>query len=580
MDEQIYIRCRRERRAAHRARIALAGIIVLLLVLTGLPSAMAESEPNDTPAQALSIGVGYTNAVVGASISAITDLDYYTFSAQAGQTFVIETFNVAGTGGTKLTLYNDSGTVLANSQAGTGTANRRIIFTFAVSGTYFIQVASASYSNWTGSYSLRVLPKYDQAGAAWDAAKDLEPNDVPELANALSVGLSNAVSHQIVDNAGLISGDGDQDYYRFSAKAGQTFVIETFNVTGTGGTSLILSNDSGTTLATGQMGTGNVNRRIVFSITADGTYFLKVARANYTSWTGTYTLRVLPKYDQAGAAWDAAKDLEPNDVPELANVLSVGLSNAVSHQIVDNAGLISGDGDQDYYRFSAKAGQTFVIETFNVTGTGGTSLILSNDSGTTLATGQMGTGNVNRRIVFSITADGTYFLKVARADYTSWKGTYTLRVLPKYDQAGAAWDAAKDYEPNDVPELANAISIGASNAISRQITAKGSLVGGDDDQDYYRFSAQAGQSLVIETFNVAGTGGTGITLLNDAGTVLATGKTGSGAVNRTIAFTFTSSGTYFLKVAHADYTSWTGTYTLRVCDGSCTLRVHVPYIRR
>jgi hypothetical protein len=305
-----------------------------------------------------------------------------------------------------------------------------------------------------------------------------------------------------------------------------------------------------------------------------------VAQADYTSWTGTYSLRVLPRYDQPGAAWDASKDQEPNDVLEIANALSVGLGNAVTRQITDNPGLISGDDDQDYYRFSGQAGQTFVIETFNVAGSGGTSLRLYNNTGTLLTTGASGTGVVNKRITFTLTAGGTYFILVAQADYTSWTGTYSLRVLPRYDQPGATWSTTNDYEPNDVPEIANAIGVGPSAAVARQITSRGNLVSGDDDQDYYRFSAQAGQNVVIETFNVAGSGGTSLTLLNDAGTELAAGRAGTGAVNRRISFTLTASGTYFVQVAQADYTSWTGSYSLRVCDTSCTLRVFMPTISR
>jgi hypothetical protein len=581
--------------ACHRAvRLVLVGVFVVASAVASLSpkAALAETEPNDSIGQAGPIGLGLANAEINATISTTSDLDYYKFDAVAGQTFVIQTFNVAGQErgpGTRLRLLNSGGTELETGSFGTGNANKQIVFTFTSPGTYFLEVTRANFTSWTGSYSLRVLPKYDQPGAAWNEADDFEPNDVRELATVIAPGLGSAVTRTIFNNSSLVSGDADVDYYRFNAAAGQTFVIQTFNVAGPlrgPGTRLRLLNSGGTELENGDYGTGNVDKQIVFTFTSPGTYFVEVTQANFTSWTGTYSLRVLPKYDQPGATWDQADDFEPNDVRELATVITPGLSNAVTRAVFNNSSLVSGDADVDYYRFEAAAGQTFVIQTFNVAGPlrgPGTRLRLLNSGGTELETGSFGTGNADKQIVFTFTSPGTYFLEVTQANFTSWTGTYSLRVLPKYDQPGAAWDGANDSEPNDVHELANQLALGPTNAVTRQIQANTNIVSGDEDQDYYRFEVQAGQRIVIQTFNVqvtSGNVGTGLTLFNSTGTKVSDSVAGRGNIHREISITLPNSGTYFALVTQQPFSSWTGTYSFRACIDSCQQQVYLPLVRK
>jgi hypothetical protein len=571
--------------------VILFAIVSVLSVLHTVP-ARAETEPNDSIAQAVPIGVGLSNAEQNATISTTSDVDYYRFDAQAGQTFVIQTFNVAGQRrgpGTRLRLLSGTGTPLATGGFGTGITDKQIVFSFTSPGIYFLEVTRADFTSWTGAYSLRVLPRFDQPGAAWDEANGFEPNDVPELATPIAPGLANALSRTIFDNTSLVSGNDDVDYYRFDAQAGQTFVIQTFNVSGQRrgpGTRLRLLNSTGTELGNGGFGTGTTDKQIVFSFTSPGIYFLEVTRADFTSWTGAYSLRVLPRFDQSGAAWDEANGFEPNDVPELATPIAPGLANALSRTIFDNTSLVSGNDDVDYYRFDAQAGQTFVIQTFNVSGQRrgpGTRLRLLNSTGTELGNGGFGTGTTDKQIVFSFTSPGIYFLEVTRADFTSWTGAYSLRVLPRFDQSGAAWDEANDSEPNDTPELANLLGLGADKAVTRQIQGNSNIVSGDTDVDYYRFEVQAGQRIVIQTFNVqvtSGNVGAALTLFNSTGTKVADSVAGRGNVHREIAVTLPNSGTYFALVTRQDFSSWTGTYSLRLCADRCQQGTYLPLVRK
>ncbi len=555
-------------------------------------------EPNDVRELATPITPGLGNALTRTLfdnsnlVSGNSDYDYYRFEVTAGQTFVIQTFNISGQrngNGTKVRLYNSGGTLLETGTFGTGSADKQIIYTFTSPGTYFLLVTRADFTDWTGGYSLRVLPKYDQPGAAWDEADGFEPNDVRELATPITPGLGNALTRTLFDNSNLVSGNSDYDYYRFEVTAGQTFVIQTFNISGQrngSGTQVRLYNSGGTLLETGAFGTGSADKQIVYTFTSPGTYFLLVTRADFTNWTGGYSLRVLPKYDQPGAAWDEADGFEPNDVRELATPITPGLGNALTRTLFDNSNLVSGNSDYDYYRFEVTAGQTFVIQTFSVAGAlrgSGTQVRLYNSGGTLLETGAFGTGSTDKQIVYTFTSPGTYFLLVTRADFTDWTGSYSLRVLPKYDQPGAAWNEANDFEPNDLPELATRLELGAASAVNRQIQLNANLVSGDIDVDYYRIEVAAGQRIVIQTFNVqvaAGNVGTGLVLFNSTGTRVSNSVAGRGNVHREINAILPNAGTYFVRVTRQDFSSWTGTYSLRACVDVCQQRVHLPLVRR
>lgn len=384
-------------------------------------------------------------------------------------------------------------------------------------------------------------------------------------------------------------------FFRFTTEANRTYVIETYNIQGRPGTratGLRLYNDAGTEIANdqyGNNGTGNTNARIVYTFVNPGTYYLRVSRATFTPWTGTYSLRIMPRHDEPGAGWDAQTG-EPNDQLELANVIQLGRNNALTSSLFDHNSFVTANSDHDFYRFEAVTGRTYVIETFNIQGTPrsrATGIRLYNSAGTEIANdqyGNNGTGVTNARLVFTATNTATYYFLVRRAEFHEWTGTYSVRVLPKFDEPGAAWDVATS-EPNDALPLAYKIEVGPEQALSRQISPNSSLVSAAGDRDFYRFDAIAGRTYAIQTFNVdrdSSGRGTGIYVYNDTGSQLANDQYGNtrGLVNAEIEFTFTTSGTYFVMVRTNASANWTGTYSLRVCDGSCVQRVFLPLVRR
>lgn len=403
----------------------------------------AEVEPNNTIAQANPIVVGYTQGHRNATIPTASDVDVFKFTAAANATYVIETYNVAGTPGTDangIWLRNASGTALTDDRHannGTGTASARIVFTFVNAGIYYITVDTAEFGSWTGTYSLRVLPKYNQPGAGWDPAADYEPNDTKEIANAMTIGLGGAVTRQLADHTSFATADSDNDYYVFTATAGRTYVIEIYNVAGTSSRAvgLWLYNNTGSAITNdqyGNNGTGAVNARIIFTASASEAVFIQVKDATFEEWAGTYSLRVLPRYNEAGAAWNTQQDYEPNDVYQLSNPIAVGVGSSVVRQILDTSNLVSPNDEQDFFVFTAVAGRTYVIQTYN-TGTTdrATGLWLYNTSGSAITNdqyGNQGTGTLDAEIEYTIPTSGHYFVMVRAATFENWTGTYSFRV--------------------------------------------------------------------------------------------------------------------------------------------------------
>lgn len=573
----------------------LSFFILITLLLATASTVFAESEPNDTFATADPLGIGLSNAEVGNTLTT-DDYDYFYFTAVAGRTYVIETYNIQGSGSnaTGLWLYNDSQTEITHDgygQYGTGNANARIVYTFSTTGTYYVLVKDEYNINWTGTYSLRILPKYDEPDAEWNPTYDDEPNDVKELANMIEVGLENAQTHQLFNHSSYVTNDSDHDFYHFEAEAGHTYVIETYDIQGTGtnATGLWLYDSSGTLITHdgyGQSGTGNANARIVYTFSTSGTYFVLVKDEWNINWTGSYSLRILPRFDEPGADWDASNDNEPNDARELANEVEIGLSSAQTHQLFNNNNYITNDSDYDWYWFTAVAGNTYVIETYNIQGTGGnaTGLWLYDNSGTLITHdgyGQSGTGNANARIVYTFATSGTYFVLVKDEWNIAWTGTYSLRILPKYDEPGAEWNSSNDYEPNEVLPLAYALGVGAENAQTHQLFNHAVYVTNNSDHDFYRFHADAG-TYIIQTFGIQASGrATGLWLYNATGTALTNDQYGDAQTGTAeIEFTFLTAGDYFILVKDAHSVGWTGTYSVRVCEDSCLQSVYLPMIVR
>ena len=394
---------------------------------------------------------------------------------------------------------------------------------------------------------------------ASSASADTEPNNSFDQAQSITVGVGGTISASI-------SPAGDLDYYRFAGVAGRTYTAELLNVATSLGDTSLYGYDAGHTELKSTYycnGTGNVCDRIEFTTSLAGDYFLRVSGANNTK-SGTYSIRVLQKYDEG---LSRGADGEPNDTRALAEPITVGTAQALTRPISPRSSTyVTNDGDRDYFHFTGIAGHTYTAEVFNVAaGLGDTSLYGYDASGSELKSTYYcnGTGSVCDRIEFTTSLAGDYFLRVSGANNTK-SGTYSIRVLQKYDEG---LSRGADGEPNDTRALAEPITVGTAQALTRSIAPRSTLyVTNDGDRDYFHFTGIAGHTYTAEVFNVAaGLGDTSLYGYDASGSELKSTYycNGTGSVCDRIEFTTSLAGDYFLRVTAAN-SAKTGSYSIRV----------------
>jgi cell division septation protein DedD len=624
--------------------LAIIGI-PLVLPLYAQSGPIAEQEPNGDFAGAQSLSVIGLHSPLHAQINTPGDEDFFTFEAVGGRSYTIELFDVASTlnatgnrcqstirAGVALVLYapgvsqlNGDVTRSCNPAAVSAANTHNLLsFTAAQDGQFTIRVLANS-NTVTGSYNLRILPHYGQEGAAWDA-NTLEPNNSWVNAYELLPGYTNAISSVLESqNADFATSRPDSDWFRFEVVAGRGYVLELFNVASSlassgnlcessirVGVALIIY-DAQRNLVTRSCNpntitnsSGNTHHTVAFEASAAGIFYVQVQPNNATA-SGSYSLRLLPRHGEPGAAWDTSS-FEPNNQRFNAYPLGLGYAQALTSDIeVRNQSYTTFQPDSDWYRFEGVNGRTYVIELFDVAnslgGVGtfcdgvnsrsGLSLRIYNPAGT-LVGGQCqanhvnnSAGNVHHYVELTAATTGNFSILVKPNDGAA-SGSYSLRVLPRYDEPEATWDAGS-FEPNNSVWNSYLIAVGTEHAIQSQIEARTTgLSTYWAEQDWYRFAATANQAYIAELFDVdaslgvTGTScdgvnhrtGTTIRIYRPNGTLFAgtctpNGTTGVGNVQHRLLFTAEQSDTYHIRV-RPNGNNAAGSYRLRVClnDGS------------
>jgi hypothetical protein len=593
---------------------------------------IGEVEPNDSREAAQALGaIGRESPLVGQT-GQPGDRDWFSFAVTVGRTYVVELFNVANTLGADgracnsytntgmvLRIYNETGTKLAGDcepAMRTGNVHAIAQFTASTSGNHTIEV----FPNGTqviGGYSLRVLPKYDEGGA-WDGT--FEPNNQPANAFQIAPGLGTPLTAAIEQrNPAFSTFAPDRDYYRIDAVAGRTYTVELFNVSNVLGASgracdtythtglglFVYSPSLGNAIAgrceADGVGAGNVHAGLEFTAGVNGPHYIMVV-PNGPDVSGPYSLRVLPKFDEGGAAWDPAT-FEPNQRAANAYQVAVGRETGVRAAIEQREPAFSTFFDDvDWYRFTAEAGKTYVVELFDVANTlGGTGrgcdgysktgmalLIYSPTLGKAIAGDCNSTthsaGNVHSIAEFTAGVSGNFFIQVL-PNSANVSGPYSLRVLKRFDEGGS-WDTA--YEPNNAAATAYLLPERSPAVLDKAaIEARDpQLATNRSDVDWYAFKATAGRQYTVELLKVDGpltargnacngytSDGLGLLIYSPAlgnavaGQCDANGRPGTG-IHTGFTFTAGATGIFYIQVLPNVATA-SGGYTLRACEGTC-----------
>lgn len=231
------------------------------------------------------------------------DTDYFVFAAEAGTSYQIDMWGDFGWAfflamllasteeddsaiaesdlykPSRIVLYNPSGTELQSADLTIDFVPGIITWDATVTGDYYI-----SLGDWEiGEYTLSVVEAYDFRGPVGSSsidpsAPDDHGNDI-NAATAVSIGTSLEAA---------LNYEGDVDYFRFTARAGQLYQVDVaLGTLHDSELSLLDSHD--VVLASNDDYGETYASRIVWSAPASGDYFIEVS-----GWwgDGTYSLTV------------------------------------------------------------------------------------------------------------------------------------------------------------------------------------------------------------------------------------------------------------------------------------------------
>lgn len=463
-------------------------------------------EDNDTLATPAQI----TGGVISNLFACPNDDDYYSLLMGANDVLTVDASFVLGEGNIDLQLYNPAGTVVASGVL--NQSNESITFTAVTAGAHVLRVflqsdLGASPGN---SYSLNV-----QHNAAPCAQDTFEDNDSELTARALAAGT------YLTMNVCLM----DDDFYSIPVNAGDTIGASVSFTNSEGDLDLRLLNPLGFSVASSG-GTGNTES-ISFTANLTGTYTLRVYlfSDNGSVAGNPYSLTLAITPAMSNPTTCTSDQLEENDTQAAAVALP---GNSASN-------LTSCTGDDDYYRYALNAGDRVQVNATFTDAEGDIDISLLNAAGTSVAS-SAGTAD-NESFTYTVATAGTYALRVTLyADAGNSPGnTYGLSVTVT-PPAAAGCSTTDMYEPNNSQAAGAALSLGSASNLG--ICAM--------DDDFYAIALNANDAFVGQVNFVDAEGDIDITLLNAAGTVVASS---AGVVdNERVTYTVPTTGTYTLRV--------------------------------
>ena len=381
----------------------------------GAYTVMVESctEPGDTPSGALPLELGVP---FRGELAAPSDIDYYRFTAYAGQLYDITTRELTGTlpdgrtveGDTAVSLLApDKVTVItADVSSGSGEYGAsRILWRPSETGTYYLSVAA--HQGRYGPYTVAVAQT--SPGAGGPASRAGARLTIPDRD-----GLSN-----------WLASPGEEHWYKFEAEAQTRYYIQTFDTGPSCDTVLTLYGTSGGVLASsddapgmGPLGAGSL---IEWTAPARGVYY-----ASVTSYvTGHVTSHPSGRRAALGHYRFAVTTAGPeNDhYPGFAHRINPE-DGPVTRSLVD--------GDWDWFRFEAVQGLHYTVETGSLSPGCDTVLWLVNPMWEILAANDdIDTATYASRVVWVAEYSGAVYAAVTPCrlgDAHPGTGLYTLTV--------------------------------------------------------------------------------------------------------------------------------------------------------
>jgi len=357
--------------------------------------------------------------IVSGSISVVGEQDSYTFTADAGDVARVILTKTAGNN-MQVELYDPALVKIASGNTYNGAGSVKLDNTLTQSGTYTV-IVSGYQNNQTGDYIV-----------SWNRINRPCPP-----ATGISCG-------QIA--SGSISAVTEQDFYTFTADAGDVARIIVTTTSGGMEPTIELYNSTWTKIASAT-GWGN-NRTIDTTLAEGGTYTIIVSDYG-NSETGDYNIGWYRFNNPCNAA------------------------GATCGQPA--SGSISAIGEQDFYTFTATAGDMVTIRSTVTSGSMDPSVELYDPAFTLIANASPSPGLaiINK----TLSTNGTYTVIVNDEDENG-TGNYTL-----------TW--------HNLNNPCNATPIACGQTVSGSLNPVG-------EQDLYTFQASAGYNAVLTMTRAAG----------------------------------------------------------------------------
>ncbi len=321
-----------------------------------------------------------------------TDQDWYGFSAVQGTTYSF--FSTSDTGLYWGGLYKNDGTIVAYSQL-TGEGGRNFMIEYTATTTEYMKVKVTVVQGITnGFYRLHYLK--------WVPADAYEPDDTAAEAQAININEVEVVQTHTLKISNNIP---DQDWYQFSALYGYTYRFYSLGNTDT--EVFIYQQDGVTLLCSDDESGGDHNFAINFIPACTAVYKLKVAG---------FSSGVMGYYDIH--YW---MELGPDSYePDNSNIQYTAITPSTDMQ--NQTHNLHASQDEDWFRFYARAD---MIYTFSSYGSTDTRILMYQDNGTTLITGDDDGGsgyNFNLEFVPDTSANFKFMVD----GYSGATGVYQL----------------------------------------------------------------------------------------------------------------------------------------------------------
>ncbi|MGI9210872.1 MAG: S8 family serine peptidase [Methylococcaceae bacterium] len=479
---------------------------------------------------------------VSSEINALSDHDWFRIWLDKGITYDLRARVASGAGtlaDPQLTLRSVTGILLTQDDNSGGSTDARITYSATDSGWYYLD-AGASGNAGKGTYQLQGSMLAD------DYSNDRATTGLIQTAGT-------AVQ-------GLVSYNGDSDWFRVGLSRGHTYVIDlTGDVSDTAPLDplidplLIVHDADGDVLFKADDFAGSLNARAYFTPTTDGLYYLE-AKSAFKYDIGAYQLRV----SQAPA--DDFADT-------LAEASSLTLGTAQN-------GTIGVPGDRDLFKLELTAGRVYQVGVAGLSGHVGTLadtyLRVFDSAGHLIDFDNNGGAGNDAQLYLAPASNGTYYLETS-ASKDRGMGTYQISV------------AQHDLPPDDVPnDLSSNVSLTPGDSFVGNLLTH-------NDQDWFRIILEASKNSVFRV--QASSSGQG-SLVDPVLEIRAGDGTLVQAADNTLisndpatSFVPATNGSYYLVVKAANGQTDTGSYTLvtrapddysNTLPGATTLTVDTP----